>query len=167
MTRQHCFDKLEAENISYRNASFEKSCGALTTPDFSFGAGSVSAMQRAHYTKYGSSKTWVYDPSYKKGVCGRDSIKTSGYNGTSWTGYGSSTCPSVFFPVCKSKLSVYDLHGNATEHVNFLLSENLMAFKESKELGVTEMKDSCFFLTKTTCTRTAAVGVRCSNTSQK
>ena len=87
---------------------------------------------------------WAYGPAYEKGVCAATGAKTAGCNGGSWTGCGSNTFPSGSFPACHSGLGVYDLHGNAAEHMNLPLNEGEMASRGSKELGYTEMKGSWF-----------------------
>lgn len=37
--------------------------GALTEPDYPFGAGSVAAMRNRHNSRYASTKTWAYGPT--------------------------------------------------------------------------------------------------------
>ena len=41
-------------------------------------------------------------------------------------------------------MQVYDLNGNAAEHMNLPLNESEMASRGSRELGYTEMKGSWF-----------------------
>ncbi|MGA1825560.1 MAG: hypothetical protein ACMUIP_12950 [bacterium] len=41
-------------------------------------------------------------------------------------------------------MAVFDLHGNAAEHMNLPLNESQMACRGSREYGYTEMKDSWF-----------------------
>ena len=48
------------------------------------------------------------------------------------------------FPDCRSALGVFDLHGNAAEHMNLPLDESQMTSRGSRTLGVTEMKGSWF-----------------------
>ena len=48
------------------------------------------------------------------------------------------------FPACRSSLDVYDLNGNAAEHMNLPLNESQMSSLGSTELGYTEMKGSWF-----------------------
>ena len=102
------------------------------------GCGRLTTM----FTK--KTKTWSYGPEYRKGVCGAASIKTQGCPGGGWTKCGSNTYPSGYFPDCRSRLQVYDLNGNAAEHMNLPINENQMASRGSKELGYTEMKGSWF-----------------------
>ena len=62
----------------------------------------------------------------------------------SWSRCGSNTFPAGSFPDCRSPLGVYDLNGNAAEHMNLPLDESQMASRGSRTLGVTEMKGSWF-----------------------
>lgn len=131
---------------------WEGACaGSLEPPDYRFDLArgvspeeAIRRMRAAHNQAYEKSKTWSYGPDYRKGVCGAASIKTPGCPGGNWAKCGSNTYPSGFFPDCKSPLQVYDLNGNAAEHMNLPLNENQMASRGSKELGFTEMKGSWF-----------------------
>ncbi|HAM51771.1 MAG TPA: hypothetical protein DCP92_14210 [Nitrospiraceae bacterium] len=131
---------------------WEGACaGALLPPDYRFdlakGVSSnvaIARMRAAHNREYGTHKVWAYGDHYEKGICATSSHKTPGCNGGSWTGCGSNTFPSGSFPGCVSKLGVYDLEGNAAEHMNLPLNESQMASRGSTELGYTEMKGSWF-----------------------
>ncbi len=131
---------------------WEGACaGSLEPPDYRFDLAkglppneAVESMRRAHNAKYGANKVWAYGPAYRKGVCACSSFKTEGCNGGSWTGCGSNTFPSGSFPECRSRFGVYDLHGNAAEHMNLPLEESQMSSRGSRELGYTEMKGSWF-----------------------
>ncbi len=125
--------------------------GALLEPDYRFdlagGVGMSSAVNRmrnAHNAQYSATRNWSYGPQYRSGVCGTGSRKTAGCNGGSFTGCGSNTYPTGSFPQCVSALGVYDLHGNAAEHMNLPLAPDQMASAGSQTLGVTEMKGSWF-----------------------
>ena len=61
---------------------------------------------------------------------------------------GSNTFPDGTFPECRSPLQVYDLNGNAAEHMNLPLNESQMSSRGSRELGYTEMKGSWFVFDK-------------------
>ena len=131
---------------------WEGACaGALDRPDYRFdlAAGrspdaAIRLMQQAHNQKYRASKSWSYGDAYREGLCAGSSSKTSGCTGGSWPGCGSNTFPAGFFPQCRSPLTVYDLHGNAAEHMNLPLNTNQMASRGSREYGYTEMKGSWF-----------------------
>jgi hypothetical protein len=131
---------------------WEGACaGDLEPPDYRFDLAkgvppdvAVERMRIAHNRADGATKSWSYGPEYKAGICATGSKKTPGCNGGSWTGCGSNTYPTGDFPACRSSLEVYDLNGNAAEHMNLPLSESQMSSLGSKELGVTEMKGSWF-----------------------
>lgn len=131
---------------------WEGACaGALQAPDYRFDLAkgvspnvAVASMARAHNAKYAPTQTWSYGPAYRSGICATGSHKTPGCNGGSWTGCGSNTYPTGDFPNCKSPLGVYDLNGNAAEHMNLPLDPSQMASLGSKTLGYTEMKGSWF-----------------------
>lgn len=124
---------------------WEGACdGALTEPDYFFGLGSVAAMRNAHNAKYGPSKRWAYGPAYRQGVCGAASQKSPGCGGGGYRSCGSNTYPTGAFPGCVSPLGVYDIHGNAAEHMNLPMAPSQMSSRGSKTLGVTEMKGSWF-----------------------
>jgi formylglycine-generating enzyme required for sulfatase activity len=131
---------------------WEGACaGALAEPDYRFdlAAGrspdaAIRLIQQTHNQKYRASKSWSYGDAYREGICAGSSSKTPGCTGGSWPGCGSNTFPAGFFPQCQSPLRVYDLHGNAAEHMNLPLNENQMASRGSREYGYTEMKGSWF-----------------------
>jgi hypothetical protein len=131
---------------------WEGACaGALEPPDYRFDLArglapeaAISRMRIAHNQAASATKSWSYGPAYQRGICATGSTKSAGCNGGSWTGCGSNTYPTGDFPACKSLLEVYDLNGNAAEHMNLPLDEAQMSSLGSKELGYTEMKGSWF-----------------------
>jgi formylglycine-generating enzyme required for sulfatase activity len=131
---------------------WEGACaGSLEPPDYRFDLAqgvtpnvAVERMRAAHNRAHEAGKSWSYGPTYQRGICATGSTKTPGCNGGSWTGCGSNTYPVGDFPACHSSLGVYDLNGNAAEHMNLPLNESQMASRGSKELGYTEMKGSWF-----------------------
>ena len=130
---------------------WEGACaGNLQPPDYRFDlarlspAAAVERMRAAYNQTHGPRKSWSYGPAYQKGVCATSSQKSRGCNGGSWTQCGSNTFPAGTFPACHSPLDVYDLNGNAAEHMNLPLNESQMASRGSTELGYTEMKGSWF-----------------------
>jgi hypothetical protein len=131
---------------------WEGACqGTLKPPDYHFDQlrglspdAAVNRMRAAHNREYSAGKRWSYGPEYRKGVCATSGAKTAGCTGGSWTGCGSNTFPAGDFPECHSPLDVYDLNGNAAEHMNLPLNESQMSGLGSRELGYTEMKGSWF-----------------------
>lgn len=131
---------------------WEGACaGALLPPDYRFDlavgkspAEAIRLMRQAHNREYGMSKSWCYGSEYRSGVCAASSRKTVGCDGGGWRLCGSNTFPCGYFPDCVSPLGVYDLNGNAAEHMNLPLDSSQMASKGSRTYGYTEMKGSWF-----------------------
>jgi hypothetical protein len=131
---------------------WEGACaGSLHQPDYRFdlAAGiapnlAVNRMRAAHNAADVGKEIWSYGPDYRKGVCAAASAKSQSCDGGGWAACGSNTYPTGFFPECRSELGVYDLHGNAAEHMNLPLDESQMTSRGSRELGHTEMKGSWF-----------------------
>ncbi len=131
---------------------WEGACaGSLEPPDYRFDLAqgrppdaAIRQMRLAHNAAHQSDKTWSYGPEYQRGICATGSFKTPGCPGGGWQLCGSNTYPTGDFPACHSPLDVYDLNGNAAEHMNLPLNEQQMSSLGSKELGYTEMKGSWF-----------------------
>jgi hypothetical protein len=131
---------------------WEGACaGALEPPDYRFDLAkglspntAIERLRKVHNQADAPTKTWSYGPAYEKGVCAAASHKSSTCDGGGWSKCGSNTYPTGDFPGCHSPLQVYDLNGNAAEHMNLPLSEDQMASRGSKTLGYTEMKGSWF-----------------------
>jgi hypothetical protein len=131
---------------------WEGACdGSLEPPDYRFDQltglsplDAIPRMRALHNQADSAAKRWSYGPSYQTGVCATSSQKTPGCDGGSWTKCGSNTFPAGDFPDCHSPLQVYDLNGNAAEHMNLPLNEGQMSSRGSQELGYTEMKGSWF-----------------------
>jgi formylglycine-generating enzyme required for sulfatase activity len=104
----------------------------------------VSRMQRAHNAVDVGKEIWSYGDEYRKGVCAAASAKSPACDSGGWAACGSNTYPTGSFADCHSELGVYDLNGNAAEHMNLPLDESQMASRGSRELGYTEMKGSWF-----------------------
>jgi formylglycine-generating enzyme required for sulfatase activity len=173
-----CIDQFEAPNIpcsypivwvkareaaEYCEAEGKRICdahewegaceGSLQPPDYRFDLAkgvspgvAIARMETAHNQEYAAQKSWSYGPTYQTGVCATSSDKTPGCDGGSKC--GSNTYPAGDFPACHSPLGVYDLNGNAAEHMNLPLSPDEMASNGSKSLGYTEMKGSWFIFDK-------------------
>ena len=131
---------------------WEGACaGALLPPDYRFDLGrgadpgtAARKMRLAHNGAHRQGKAWSYGPAYLSGVCGTSSHKSPGCPGGGWDRCGSNTFPAGSFPGCRSPLGVFDLHGNAAEHMNLPLDESQLSSRGSRTLGVTEMKGSWF-----------------------
>jgi len=131
---------------------WEGACaGKLEAPDYRFDlatgrspSSAVALMGATHNRTEAPRKSWSYGPAYRTGVCGASSSKSPGCGGGEWDRCGSNTFPAGFFPECHSPLGVYDLNGNAAEHMNLPLDESQMASRRSRDYGYTEMKGSWF-----------------------
>lgn len=129
---------------------WEGACdGRLLAPDYRFdlargvpAGAAVQRMRAAHNAV--ADRRWSYGAQYRSGVCAAASPKTPGCAGGGWNACGSNTYPAGSFPDCRSPLGVYDLNGNAAEHMNLPLDPSQMASTGSTTLGVTEMKGSWF-----------------------
>ena len=131
---------------------WEGACeGAVQTPDYRFdlarGVGmgaAVARMRAAHNQAHAPQARWSYGPEFKRGVCAQAGRKSANCAGGGYTQCGSNTYPAGDFPACRSPLGVYDLNGNAAEHMNLPLNAAQMASTGSTSLGATEMKGSWF-----------------------
>jgi formylglycine-generating enzyme required for sulfatase activity len=130
---------------------WEGACdGELLPPDYRFDLASgppnvaVARMAAAHNQAHRAQQRWSYGSEYERGICAASSRKSDNCNGGDWNHCGSNTFPDGAFPGCRSPLGVYDLNGNAAEHMNLPLNESQMASRGSRELGYTEMKGSWF-----------------------
>lgn len=143
---------------------WEGACaGELGPPDYRFDllkAGmTINQMQnilRAAHNK-NRKMIWSYGEkqiNYKesKNLCATDSSKSKecdqaiSIGKNVYASCGTNTYPAGAFPLCKSQLEVYDIHGNAAEHMNLPLSEKEMT--KNGGTGVTEMKGSWFIFSK-------------------
>jgi len=131
---------------------WEGACdGRLLPPDYRFDLAqgvspevAIRRMREAHNREYAPTKRWSYGPVYERGICAAGSHKSPNCNGGNWSQCGSNTYPAGAFPGCRSPLQVYDLNGNAAEHMNLPLAPDQMSSLGSTTLGYTEMKGSWF-----------------------
>jgi hypothetical protein len=132
---------------------WEGACaGSLSEPDYDFAsvkglgeADSFRAMRKLHNARQ-KDRRWAYGPAYEKGRCAANSTKSDGCNGGDWKKCGSNTYPSGSFPDCSNDFKVYDLHGNAAEHMSLPVRPEQMTSRGG--LGHTEMKGSWFIFDK-------------------
>lgn len=143
----------EAEGKRMCDANeWEDACqGSSQPPDYRFDLArgvapdeAIRRMRIAHNQAQAANKRWSYGPAYEQHICATGSFKTPGCNGGNWSQCGSNTYPAGDFPACHSPLQVFDLNGNAAEHMNLPISPDQMASRGSTTLGYTEMKGSWF-----------------------
>jgi sulfatase-modifying factor enzyme 1 len=121
---------------------WEGACaGAINPPELEYAWGQDRAsMRRLHNLT--RSRIWAYGPVKNHAICATNSYKTPGCPGGGFASCGSNTYPTGSFPDCVSPLGVYDLHGNAAEHMN--LATRSSELTSAGGYGVTEMKGSWF-----------------------
>jgi hypothetical protein len=98
------------------------------------------AMQHDHNEK--REIVWAYGKTKDHKKCATGSRKSDGCVHPTWQKCGTNTYPAGAFPECVSPFGVYDLHGNAAEHMNFPMSADELASRG--KMGQTEMKGSWF-----------------------
>jgi hypothetical protein len=127
---------------------WEDACdGRAASPNYRFDLAqgqspenAIHRMREAHNTAHAAAKRWSYGASYEPHICATGSFKSAGCNGGDWAHCGSNTYPAGSFPACHSPLDVFDLNGNAAEHMNLPLDPSQMSSRGSVTLGYTEMK---------------------------
>ncbi len=135
---------------------WEGACeGQLLPPDYDFAAAkgksmeqAVKAMRQSHNRQADKAQRWTYGAPRRKGVCAMNSVKSEGCDGGNWQKCGSNTYPSGSFTECRGSLQVYDIHGNAAEHMSLPLAPEELGAVAGKSRGVTEMKGSWFIWDK-------------------
>jgi hypothetical protein len=85
---------------------------------------------------------WAYGKQKNHALCGTGSSKSKECHGGGYRRCGSNTFPAGAFPKCVSPLGVFDLHGNAAEHMNLPMKPDELA--SLGKYGQTEMKGSWF-----------------------
>ncbi len=121
---------------------WEGACaGASSAPEVEYSWGKDRRdMRRLHNRE--RSRVWAYGPVKNHALCATSSYKTPGCPGSGFASCGSNTFPTGAFPECVSPFGVYDLHGNAAEHMN--LPTRPSELSSAGGYGVTEMKGSWF-----------------------
>jgi hypothetical protein len=121
---------------------WEGACaGALKKPEAEYAFGQRRLMIEYLHNKE-RQITWAYGPSKDHSKCATMGKKSATCTVIDWGVCGSNTYPAGAFPECKSSFGVFDLHGNAAEHMNMPLVASELASRGG--LGETEMKGSWF-----------------------
>jgi formylglycine-generating enzyme len=101
-------------------------------------------MRRLHNAS--RTRVWAYGSEKNHALCATTSYKTPGCPGGGFNSCGSNTFPAGSFPDCVSPFGVYDLHGNAAEHMNLPIRREQLT--SSGGSGATEMKGSWFIFSR-------------------
>ncbi|HWA70953.1 MAG TPA: SUMF1/EgtB/PvdO family nonheme iron enzyme [Polyangiaceae bacterium] len=121
---------------------WEGACaGALKKPEGEYAFGQRRLMIEYLHNKE-REIVWAYGSSKDHSKCATMGKKSATCNVIDWGVCGSNTYPAGAFPACRSTLGVFDLHGNAAEHMNMPLVASELASRGG--LGETEMKGSWF-----------------------
>lgn len=97
-------------------------------------------------------KVWAYGRGRDPSLCAFGQPKSPGCDAAIASNKhvrescGTNTWPAGSFPQCAGALGVYDLHGNAAEHMNLARDEKESGARGGS--GVTEMKGSWFVFSK-------------------
>jgi hypothetical protein len=111
-----CYGKLEPHQYNFGLAKKMKQDEAFR------------AMRKQHnYRIEEKDQRWAFGPEFKKGICATGSKKSKKCNPGGWKTCGSNTYPSGAFPKCANPLQVFDIHGNAAEHMNLPVLPEQMA----------------------------------------
>jgi hypothetical protein len=111
-------------------------------------SGEAQPQDWQHPGNSARKKTWAYGPKRDASLCAFGQPKSPGCDKAIEANKNvkevctPNTWPSGSFPQCAGELGVYDLHGNAAEHMNLARSESESGPKGGR--GVTEMKGSWF-----------------------
>ena len=121
---------------------WEGACaGSLDSPEREYAWGKDRSTQRRLHNA-ARTRVWAYGPEKNHALCATTSFKTPGCPGGGFNSCGSNTFPAGAFPDCVSAFGVYDLHGNAAEHMSLPTSATELTSQGGS--GVTEMKGSWF-----------------------
>ncbi len=136
-------------------SEWEAGCAGEDLVDrYVFEDGKIDAIHKKQRQKFnkGRKEVWGYGSKASATVCATGSGKSPKCDQALTSGKGvyqecgSNTYPTGAFKDCKSKTGVYDLHGNAAEHMN--LATNADELTRNGGTGYTEMKGSWFVFNK-------------------
>lgn len=121
---------------------WEGACaGSLRPPEQEYAFGrSRKDMKNIHNNN--REIVWAYGAKKNHALCATASSKSKSCHGGGYRNCGSNTYPAGAFVKCVSSLGVYDLHGNAAEHMNLPIESGQLA--SLGKYGETEMKGSWF-----------------------
>jgi formylglycine-generating enzyme required for sulfatase activity len=121
---------------------WEGACaGSVRPPEVEYAFGKERKLMTSLHNK-DRAIVWSYGPEKDHSKCATGSRKSKGCTSGGYKRCGSNTYPAGSFPACVSPFGVYDLHGNAAEHMNLPTSAEELASRGG--IGWTEMKGSWF-----------------------
>ena len=121
---------------------WEGACaGAVKNPDTEYRFNDRRIADQYFHNK-DREIVWAYGKEKNHALCATGSKKGPHCPTPSWTGCGTNDYPAGSFPRCVSPLGVFDLHGNAAEHMNFPRKPEELGSRGGS--GETEMKGSWF-----------------------
>jgi formylglycine-generating enzyme required for sulfatase activity len=121
---------------------WEGACaGSVRSPEAEYAFGQERRVMTRLHNK-NREIIWAYGREKDHSKCATNSRKSKACTSGGWKNCGSNTYPAGAFPACVSPFGVYDLHGNAAEHMNLPMSPEELASGGST--GWTEMKGSWF-----------------------
>lgn len=127
---------------------WEGACaGAVLPPERDYAWGKGPRKEQKHRHNADREIRWAYGATKDHAKCATNSVKSKKCTASGGFKHcGSNTYPAGSFPECVSPFGVYDLHGNAAEHMNLPLKAEELASRGG--MGETEMKGSWFIFTK-------------------
>src|SRR5262249_38927766 len=121
---------------------WEGACaGALHSPDVEYAWGKRRPYATGLHNKTREIR-WSYGTTKNHALCATASGKSPGCDAGGFSICGSNPYPAGAFPACVSPFGVYDLNGNAAEHMNLPLEPSELG--RAGGTGATEMKGSWF-----------------------
>ncbi|HTQ04445.1 MAG TPA: SUMF1/EgtB/PvdO family nonheme iron enzyme [Polyangiaceae bacterium] len=125
---------------------WEGACaGALKDPDSEYAWGERRIMMQYLHNQH-REIVWSYGKEKNHALCATGSKKGPDCITPSWNGCGTNDYPTGSFPDCVSPLGVFDLNGNAAEHMNFPRKPEELGSRGGS--GETEMKGSWFIFAR-------------------
>ncbi len=121
---------------------WEGACaGALREPPQEYAFGERRIMMEYLHNQ-SREVVWAYGPKADQPRCATLSQKSRECDVIDWGLCGSNTYPAGAFPECRSRLGVFDQHGNAAEHMNLPITAEQLGSRGGT--GETEMKGGWF-----------------------
>jgi formylglycine-generating enzyme required for sulfatase activity len=125
---------------------WEGTCaGAVKAPEEDYVFSKPRKQSKFDHNK-SREMVWSYGPTKDHKKCGTGSFKSKTCSPIGWKRCGTNTYPAGSFPACVSPYGVFDLHGNAAEHMSLPTKPEELGARGG--LGQTEMKGSWFIFSQ-------------------